>query len=155
MDLKTPLLISALVCGFYFGYEQGAKKYETLITELNETHTKVLTKQIEQAEFYRKLSNEHYQSYKNALNREPVHTVERVFVKVASAKCEPVLNNSAGDVGAGDAQLRAELHEDTVRRITAVTHKAENNLLSCQIALKSLRDKILIHNENLRAKDGK
>jgi hypothetical protein len=155
MDLKILLLISALVCGFYFGYEQGAKKYEILITELNETHTKVLTKQIEQAEFYRKLSNEHYQSYKNALNRDPVHTVERVFVKVASAKCEPVPNNSTGDVGAGDAEYRAELHKDTVRRITAVTHKAENDLLSCQIALKSLRDKILIHNENLRAKDGK
>ena len=140
MTTQIMTIAAAVLIGAWLGYQLADKQRIELISELQAD----TIKQLESAEIKRKewerISNDYYQKYQTAANREPVTITERVFVR---ANCPDVSASDGGGMGAsGDDAARAELHEEIVRRITEVTHEAEADVLRCRTALKSIITKI-------------
>lgn len=141
--IRLTLIATALtwVMGLLVGYEAGSSKHKKLLIEVQAAAIKQVEIEREKQEEYRVLSKQYYQDFIAASEREPI--VERVYVK---ATCPSLPVNSGGGVGDAGNEARAELHAETVRRITAVTQQAETDVLKCKAQLASLQQKIKLFN---------
>ena len=128
------VFVALIASGYYLGYSyEKGKQDKVLIQELEE--------QIKLTKKFEEISNENYKLYKDAINRPPTVVTDRVYV---SAKCP---ENQSGSLGDGRVESRAELHPETVRRVTEVTDMAEVDVLKCQAIVSSLREKITTFNK--------
>ena len=143
--MRTLIIVSAIcvLVGAFFGYKFAINKHDKLLISVQETHLAAIKKEQEKANEYKALSEKHYKSYIDASNVEPIVITDRVYVK---AKCEPLPDHSSGGVGNGGGDQIAELHRETIDRITAVTNRAEQDVLKCRAKLHSLQDKIKLFN---------
>lgn len=133
----------SVLAGTFFGYKLAISKHDKLLISVQETHLSAIKKEQEKANEYKALSEKHYKNYIDARNIDPVIITNRVYVK---AKCEPLPDNSSGSVGNGGGEQIAELHRETIDRITAVTNQATKDVLKCRAKLHSLQDKIRLFN---------
>lgn len=121
------------IVAYQHGYKKGVAEFEKALLDAHQSNEK-------KALDYAKTSAAYYELYQAELNREPATVTERVFVKAACPELPP---DTTGSVGAGgDKEARAELHAETVARIAKVTHEAEQEVLLCRTALKSVIEKI-------------
>lgn len=146
MKLAALTLIIGIVAGAWVTSERYDKRINAELLKQSKAHTEQLEEQIERVKDYQKISETYYEKYQAASNAEPVTVVDRVYVR---ATCPvPTPTNSSGSLGDAEKQyVRAELHAETVARITAVTHRAEQDVKQCRAALHSLQDKIQMHNK--------
>ena len=145
MKLAAITLIIGIAAGAWVTSERYDKRINTELMKQSKEHAAQLEEQIERANDYQKISETYYEKYQAASNAEPVVVTERVLVKT---KCPvPTPANSGGVVGNDAGYVRAELHAETVARITAVTHRAEQDVKQCRAQLHSLQDKIQMHNK--------
>lgn len=144
--LRYALVLSAgLLAGWWATDSHYSKKIMRERISRHETYVAQLNKQTERTEHYKSISEKYYADYQDAINSEPVTVVERVYVR---ASCPvPTTTNSSGSVGNGAQYVSAELHAETVARITAVTQRAERDVKKCRAQLHSLQDKITTHNK--------
>lgn len=146
MKLAALTLIIGIVAGAWVASERYDKRINAELLKQSKAHAEQLEEQIERAKEYQKISETYYEKYQAASNAEPVVVTERVYVR---ATCPvPTPTNSSGSLGDAEKQYaRAELHAETVARITAVTHRAEQDVKQCRAQLHSLQDKIQMHNK--------
>ena len=131
--------------GAALSYSQTANHYEAKARQEQDAYVKALVEIADRAVSYKKISEEYYADYQDAINREPTVVTERVFVR---ANCPANATVDSGrELGNGAAIERVELHAETVGSATAVTDQAERDVLSCRAALHSLQRKIQAHNE--------
>ena len=147
--MKTMLISFGIgaVIGAGLAYTNAADHYEAKALKEQAAYAKTLAEVNQRADHYRSISEEYYEDYQDAINREPTTVTERVYVRAhckadAAADSGGALGNGSPDVG-----RRVELHPETVRSATAVTDQAERDVLSCRAALHSLQRKIKAHNE--------
>ena len=138
-------LISAII-GAAAGWMNATHRYEAKARKEQAAYYETVVEVAKRADNYKKISEEYYADYQDAINREPTVVTNRVLVR---ANCPP---NATADTGGGVGNAattvdRAELHAETVRSATAVTDQAERDVLSCRAALHSLQNKIIKHNE--------
>ena len=145
MKLAAITLIIGIAAGAWVTSERYDKRINTELMKQSKEHAAQLEEQIERANDYQKISETYYEKYQAASNAEPVTVVDRVYVK---ADCPvPTTANPSGELGDAEKQyVRAELHTETVRRITKVTADAERDVKQCRAQLHSLQDKIRTHN---------
>lgn len=137
------------VGGMLFGWWAADAHYTKKIMReritQHEIYAAQLKKQTERTEHYKSISEQYYADYQDAINSEPVVVTKRLYVQ---AKCPvPTTANPSGELGDATEYVSAELHTETVRRITAVTHRAEQDVKQCRAQLHSLQDKIQMHNK--------
>ena len=145
MKLAALTLTIGIVAGAWVTSERYEKRIKAELMKQSEEHAAQLQEQIERAKDYQKISETYYEKYQAASNAEPVTVVDRVYIK---ADCPvPAAADSGGSLGNGAGYVRAELHAETVARITAVTHRAEQDVKQCRAQLHSLQDKIQMHNK--------
>ena len=145
MKLAALTLIIGIVAGAWITSERYDKRINAELLKQSKAHAEQLQEQIERAEEYQAISETYYEKYQAASNAEPVTVVDRVYVR---ATCPvPTAADSSGGMGNGATEGRAELHAETVARITAVTHRAEQDVKQCRAQLHSLQDKIQMHNK--------
>lgn len=139
------VLAGGLIAGWWATDAHYTKKIMRERISQHEAYAAQLKKQTERTEHYKTISEQYYADYQDAINSEPVVVTRRVFIR---AKCPvPTPTNSSGGLGDAEKQyIRAELHAETVARITAVTHRAEQDVKQCRAQLHSLQDKIRTHN---------
>lgn len=143
-----PLLTTGLLCaaiGVAVGWMGAADHYKAKARKEQDAYYKAVDEVAKRSAHYQTISEEYYADYQDAINREPTTVTERVFVRT-SCKTNATTDNS-GELGNGATNERSELHPETVRSATAVTDKAERDVLSCRAALHSLQRKIQAHNE--------
>ena len=142
------LLTTALLCaaiGVAVGWTGAADHYKAKARKEQDAYAKALIEIADRSVHYKKISEEHYADYQDAINREPTVVTERVFVR---ANCPTDATADSGrELGNGATAERAELHPETVRGAAEVTDQAERDVLSCRAALHSLQRKIKAHNE--------
>lgn len=137
--------IVGLIWGFYagIGYENG--KRIKLVESLNQAHKIEQEQQAERVKEYEKTSQIYYEQFIEADNFANFDTrTERVYVK-ADCPAVPTSTDSSRELGDGAGE-RAELHRETVARITAVTNQARADMLRCSAKLHSLQDKVRVNN---------
>ena len=145
MKLAALTLTIGIVAGAWVTSERYEKRIKAELMKQSEEHAAQLQEQIERAKDYQKISETYYEKYQAASNAEPVTVVDRVYIK---ADCPvPTKTNPSGSLGDEAGYVRAELHAETVARITAVTHRAEQDVKQCRAQLHSLQDKIQMHNK--------
>ena len=145
MKLAAITLIIGIAAGAWVTSERYGKRINAELLKQSEEHASKLQEQIERAKDYQKISETYYEKYQAASNAEPVTVVDRVYVR---ATCPvPTAADSGGSLGDEAGYVRAELHAETVARITAVTHRAEQDVKQCRAQLHSLQDKIQMHNK--------
>ena len=146
MKLAAITLIIGIAAGAWVTSERYDKHMNAELLKQSEEHAAQLEEQIERAKDYQKISETYYEKYQAASNAEPVVVTERVYVR---ATCPvPTTANSSGSLGDAEKQYaRAELHAETVRRITKVTADAERDVKQCRAQLHALQDKIQMHNK--------
>lgn len=147
MKLAALTLIIGIAAGAWVTSERYDKRINAELLKQSKEHAAQLEEQIERANDYQKISETYYEKYQAASNAEPVTVVDRVYIK---ADCPvPTKTNPSGSLGDAEKQyVRAELHAETVARITAVTHRAEQDVKQCLAQLHSLQDKIQMHNKS-------
>ena len=140
------VLAAGLLAGWWVTDAHYTKKIMRERISQHEAYAAQLKKQTERTEHYKTISEQYYADYQDAINSEPVVVTKRLYVQ---AKCPmPTTTNSGGIMGDAEKQyVRAELHAETVARITAVTHRAEQDVKQCRAQLHSLQDKIRTHNK--------
>ena len=120
----------SVLAGTFFGYKLAISKHDKLLISVQETHLSAIKKEQEKANEYKALSEKHYKNYIDARNIDPVIITNRVYVK---AKCEPLPDQfQVEGVGNGGGEQIAELHRETIDRITAVTNQATKDVLKCR-----------------------
>ena len=145
MKLAALTLIIGIAAGAWVTSERYDKRINAELLKQSKAHAEQLQEQIERAKEYQAISENYYEKYQAASNAEPVTVVDRVYVR---ATCPvPTPTNSSGSLGDAATEQRAELHAETVRRITKVTADAERDVKQCRAALHSLQDKITINNQ--------
>ena len=138
------VLAGGLLAGWWATDSHYTKKIMRERISQHEAYAAQLKKQTERTEHYKTISEQYYADYQDAINSEPVVVTKRLYVQ---AKCPvPTTANSGGILGDAAEYVRAELHAETVARITAVTHRAEQDVKQCRAQLHSLQDKIRTHN---------
>ena len=141
--VTTGLLCTAI--GAAIGWMNAADHYEAKASKEQAAYAKALAEVNQRSDHYKKISEEYYADYQDAINREPAVITNRVLVR---AHCKTnAAADSSGGVGNGAEAERVELHAETVRSATTVTDQAERDVLSCRSALHSLQRKIQSHNE--------
>lgn len=138
------VLISATIT-FALGYKLALSKRDALLIDVQEQMIKSFEAEQRKADAYKQLSKDNYQKYIDASEREPSVITERVYVK---ADCKPLPTDHSGSMADGAGASRAELHAETVKRITAVTDQAEKDVLKCRAKLHSLHDTIKLFNSD-------
>lgn len=139
------VLASGLLVGWWATDAHYTKKIMRERISQHEAYAAQLKKQTERAEHYKSISEQYYADYQDAINSEPVVVTKRLYVQ---AKCPvPTTATPSGELGDATEYVSAELHTETVRRITAVTHRAEQDVKQCRAQLHSLQDKIRTHNK--------
>lgn len=131
-----------MVLGLLVGYELGSSKHKKILVEYQGLALKQIEVEREKQDEYRALSQQNYQDFIAASEREPI--LERVYVKAA---CPTLPAATSGGVGDAGDEARAELHAETVARVAAVTQQAEIDVLQCQARLTSLQEKIKLFNK--------
>ena len=145
--MKTIITTGAICAaiGAAIGWINTADHYDAKQRKIDKAYAEAMLDVHSRADHYKQISEEYYADYQDAINREPSVVTERVFVR---AHCPTnATADSGGNVGDGAAPERVELHAETVARVTAVTQRAERDVLSCRAALHSLQRKIRAHNE--------
>ncbi len=145
--MKT-IITTGLLCaviGATVGWINASNHYKAKALKEQTAYAEALAEVNQRAEHYQTISEEYYADYQNAINRESVVITERVLVRANCPTNAPA--DSSGELGNAEAGQRVELHSETVRSATAVTDRAERDVLSCRAALHSLQRKIKIHNE--------
>lgn len=138
------VLAGGLLAGWWATESHYTKKIMRERIIQHEAYAAQLKKQTERTEHYKTISEQYYADYQDAINSEPVVVTKRLYIK---AKCPvPTTANPSGGLGDATGYVSAELHAETVARITAVTHRAEQDVKQCRAQLHSLQDKIRAHN---------
>ena len=141
--ITTGLLCAAI--GAAVGWMNAVDHYEAKARQEQDAYAKTLIEIADRSVHYKKISEEYYADYQDAINREPTVVTERVLVR---ANCPTHAAADTGrELGNGAAFERVELHSETVGGAAAVTDQAERDVLSCRAALHSLQRKIKAHNE--------
>ena len=145
--MKTMLISFGIgaVMGAGLAYTNTADHYEAKARTEQDAYVKALDEVNQRADNYRSISEEYYEDYQDAINREPTVVTERLYVK-GHCKTDATAD-SGGSVGNAAAVERFELHEETVASAARVTDQAERDVLKCRAALHSLQRKIKTHNE--------
>ena len=145
--MKT-IITTGLLCaliGAAVGWMNAADHYKAKERKEQDAYVKALVEIADRAVRYKKISEEYYADYQEAINREPTIVTERVLVR---ANCPTnATADSSRELGNESAIERVELHAETVRGAAEVTDQAERDVLSCRAALHSLQRKIKAHNE--------
>lgn len=140
INASTIVLCVASIASFWVGYETGDKKRLKLVSDTQIELISQYEDAKKKAKEYEEISIENYKKYQEAVNRPPTVVTDRVLVK---ASCSPSLpTDTGGGVGDGGREGYAELHRETIARITAVTDEAESRIGACSAKLNSLQEKI-------------
>ena len=137
--------IAGFIAGAALSYDKTAQHYKKKASKEQAAYAKTLAEIADRSDHYKKISEEYYADYQDAINREPTVITNRVLVR---ANCPTnATADTGGGVGNAATEGRAELHAEIVRGATEVTYQAERDVLSCRAALHSLQNKIIKHNE--------
>ena len=138
------VLAGGLIAGWWATDAHYTKKIMRERISQHAAYAVQLAAQSKRTEHYKTISEQYYADYQDAINSEPVVVTRRVLVQ---AKCPvPASTDSGGELGNDAEYVSAELHAETVARITAVMHRAEQDVKQCRAQLHSLQDKIRTHN---------
>lgn len=138
------LLTTFSAAFFNAGYKFSDIKHANFLISIKDEHLKAIKEQQSKNAEIEKVSKDYYEKFIAASNADPVIVTKRVYVK---ATCTALPENSGGILGNEEGEQRAELHKETLRRITAVTDGALKDVLQCRAKLNSLQDKITIFNK--------